>query len=71
MRRLSEQIGEPFVVIELEVVSVEFFFEVWRVDEQHGMAARILDQWGEVEVCDPGVPEALRNRTHLAGDTPF
>jgi len=44
MRRLSEQIGEPFVVVEVEVISVEFLVEVWRVDEQHGMAAGIRNQ---------------------------
>jgi|HubBroStandDraft_6_1064221.scaffolds.fasta_scaffold586909_3 hypothetical protein len=70
MRCLSEQIGESLVVVEIEVKSIEFLVEVRGVDEQHGMAARILDQWGEVEVGDPGVSKALRNRPHLFGDTP-
>jgi hypothetical protein len=34
MRCLSEQIGEPFVVVIVEVIAVEFgLVEVWRVDE--------------------------------------
>jgi hypothetical protein len=56
MGRLSEQTGEAFVIVVVEVVAVKVLVaEVRRVDEQHGMATGILDQWGEVDIGDPGV----------------
>jgi hypothetical protein len=42
------------VVVVVEVVAVKVLVEIWRVDEQHGMATGILDQRGEVDVGDPG-----------------
>ena len=42
------------MVVVVEVVAVKVLVEIWRVDEQHGMATGILDQRGEVDVGDPG-----------------
>jgi hypothetical protein len=56
MGRLSEQTGEAFVIVVVEVGAVKVLVaELRRVDEEHGMATGILDQWGEVDVRDPGV----------------